>query len=188
MGKILVLKIKTYHVTCPNNLKITFGIRTFFNTHWIRVKYTKENKDILIICSLLIQILVIFRAQIFRSLKHTHKESKELKTWPVLFLTVCGFRKHQNFATNRKKIQECIIGIIQPWLMYLHVIVLEKLFYNFLYKNHHVKKNSNFSKEKLWKSLFHFSSLRYLNRETPWKRFSQKRKVAIIFHLEIFVD
>ena len=32
MGKILVRKIKTYHVTCPNDLKMTFGILTFFST------------------------------------------------------------------------------------------------------------------------------------------------------------
>ena len=62
----------------------------------------------------------------------------------------------------------------------------EKLFYNFLYKIHHLSKNSSFSKEQLQKS--HFSSLRYLNRETPWKRFIQKRKVGMFFHLEIFVD
>ena len=39
-----------------------------------------------------------------------------------------------------------------------------------------------------YKNLFHFSSLQYLNTETPWKRFSQERKVAIFFHLEIFVN
>ena len=32
MGKTQVRKLKTYHVTCPNDLKMTFGIRTFFST------------------------------------------------------------------------------------------------------------------------------------------------------------
>ena len=32
MGKIEVRKLKTYHITCPNDLKMTFGIRRFFST------------------------------------------------------------------------------------------------------------------------------------------------------------
>ena len=43
---------------------------------------------------------------------------KKLQAWPILFLTICGFRKHQKFASNRKKIRECIIGTIQPRLSY----------------------------------------------------------------------
>ena len=47
---------------------------------------------------------------------HTwQKKKKRLQAWPILFLTTCGFRKHQKFASNRKKkIRECIIGAIQP--------------------------------------------------------------------------
>ena len=47
-------------------------------------------------------------------------------------------------------------------------------------KNQIFKKNS-------FKNSFHLTSLLYLNRETPWKRFIQKRKIAIFFQLEIFV-
>ena len=47
------------------------------------------------------------------------------------------------------------------------------------------KKSSNFSNEQ---KIFQFYSLRYLNSETLLKRFSQKRKFAIFFQLEIFVD
>ena len=36
------------------------------------------------------------------------------------------------------------------------------------------KKNSN-------KNLFYLSSLKYLNNETLWKRFSQKKKAVIFF-------
>ena len=47
------------------------------------------------------------------------------------------------------------------------------------------KKSSNFSNEQ---KIFQFYSLRYLNSEALLKRFSQKRKFAIFFQLEIFVD
>ena len=59
MGKILVRKIKTYHVSYPNDLKMTFEICTFFSTTNKRKIYKR------IIYSLLIQILVIFSAKIF---------------------------------------------------------------------------------------------------------------------------
>ena len=52
-----------------------------------------------------------------------------------------------------------------------------------IYKKIHI-----FQKNSFKNLFFHFSSLRYLNRVTTWKSFSQKRKVAIFFHLEIFVD
>ena len=39
-----------------------------------------------------------------------------------------------------------------------------------------------------FKDLFFILLLVKLNRETLWKRFIQKRKVAIFFQLEIFVD
>ena len=42
MGKILVRKIKTYHVTCLNDLKMTFGIRTFYSTMNKSKIYTRE--------------------------------------------------------------------------------------------------------------------------------------------------
>ena len=67
------------------------------------------------------------------------------------------------------------------WDMYLHVIQRKSCFIIFCIKFTIYQK-----KEQLQK--FNFSSLRYLNRETPWKRFSQKKKVAIFFHLEIFID
>ena len=34
---------------------------------------------------------------------HTWQKKKKLQAWPILFLTTCGFRKHQKFASNRKK-------------------------------------------------------------------------------------
>ena len=65
----------------------------------------------------------------------------------------------------------------------------KKLFYNLLYKIYHIYIKNQTFKENTFKNLFfNFSSLRYLNRETPWKRFSEKRKVAKFFQLQIFVD
>ena len=42
--------------------------------------------------------------------------------------------------------------------------------------------------KKSYKNLFFILILYYTLTETPWKHFIRKRKAAIFFHLEIFVD
>ena len=72
--------------------------------------------------------------------------------------------------------------------MYLHVIVRKKnCFITFCIKLT-IYKKLKFLRRTAIKISFSFTSLLYLNRETPWKFFIQKRKVAIFFLLEIFVD
>ena len=72
--------------------------------------------------------------------------------------------------------------------MYLHVIVRKKnCFITFCIKLT-IYKKLKFLRKTAIKISFSFTSLLYLNRETPWKLLIQKRKVAIFFLLEIFVD
>ena len=42
--------------------------------------------------------------------------------------------------------------------------------------------------KKSYENLFFILLLYYTLTETPWKHFIQKRKAAIFFHLEFFVD
>ena len=64
----------------------------------------------------------------------------------------------------------CDIGSYIPtfWDMCLHVIVQTKTkkIYNFLYTIHQIYVYQIYTKQQLKKTLFHFSSLQYLNSET----------------------
>ena len=64
----------------------------------------------------------------------------------------------------------------------------KKIVLQFFVLNSPYINRSKFFERTAIKISFSFSSLGYLNRESAWKSFSQKRKVAIFFYLQTFVD
>ena len=88
MGKILVCKIKTYHVTCPNDFKMTFGIPTFFSTMNKSKIYKRKWGYINYLLLTYSDLGVFFGSQIFWSLRHTHGKKKKKDCLHGLFYSL----------------------------------------------------------------------------------------------------